>query len=117
MARTQEKRRIKIERKDAYKYKVSGGDWAEAWFDEDGNIVEESTYTEHYLKELRGTNGNSENRKKKKVTTDEPEKDGCLMKMVKAPFKYLGKALWWLTKQVLGILTLGMLSSLLNDKK
>ena len=39
--------------------------------------------------------------------------DGCLMKIVKAPFRFL----WWLIKKTFVILSLGLLSGVLNSDK
>ena len=48
----------------------------------------------------------------KKSGTNKKDGDGCLVKILKSPFKLL----WWVIKKILGILTLGLLSSWLNGK-
>lgn len=51
----------------------------------------------------------SKARKSEKTKTN----DGCLMKIVKAPFRFL----WWLIKKAFVILSLGLLSGVLNSDK
>ena len=70
--------------------------------DDNGEISKDS-YSQEYNKK----NGNSDKPEKK----DRKEKEGCLTKLWKAPFRLL----WWLTKKVLIILSLGLLSSVLSS--
>lgn len=114
---------IRINQHDLWKYSnaylkagENGGAFARIHYHEDGSINEEWTYSKTYRDELHGKD-NIDNTEKESDSSETTEKEGCLMKMIKAPFKWLLQALWWLTKKILGILTLGLLSSWLNDDK
>ncbi|MBR6456863.1 MAG: hypothetical protein IKS72_08090, partial [Prevotella sp.] len=70
-------------------------------------------YTEEYLKKLELDKKSEKKEKKSKVNKSGKKKDGCLSKCLKAPFKLL----WWIIKNVLIIVSLGMLSDYLNSEK
>lgn len=102
---------IKIDPKDSWMYSyVSGGSngfEAKIFTDGNGNILE-STYSKEYRKRLK-KEGKKEGKPKR--VEKENDGDGCLMKIIKAPFKLI----WWIIKNVLIIVSLGMLSSWLNS--
>ena len=110
---------IKISQQDLWKYKDAylkagekGGAFARIHYHEDGSINEEWTYNKTYIEKLHGKENidNSENESDSSKTT---EKEGCLTKII----KLLLKGLWWLTKKILVVLSLGILSSFLEDDK
>lgn len=77
---------------------------AKVMYNNDGSIDENSTFSQSKLKK-------QDKVKEKKVKTNSGEdKDGCLSKILKAPFKLL----WWLLKKILIVVSLGMLGSWLN---
>lgn len=94
------------------------GDTVQAYvyYNSDGTIDEKKTYTDYYYKQLhKDDEGKSKDKKDKKEkpskTKPSKEKEGCLTKLWKAPFRLL----WWLIKKALVILSLGVLSGLLNS--
>lgn len=92
----------------SHKAGEDGGYFAKVFTDKDGNI-EKGSYSSSYQKSLE----EKEKKEKKEMKTsssNSENKDGCLMKIIKAPFKFL----WWILKQILGVLTLGLISSWLN---
>jgi len=80
-----------------------GGYFAKVFTDRDGN-VEDSTYSSSYRKK------NQVNKQKPKISNSK-QKEGCLTRIIKAPLRFL----WWAFKRILGILTLGLISSWLNS--
>ena len=101
---------IKIDRSEGWKYKstldnCSDGYRARVYVDNNGEISKDS-----YSKEFNKKNDKTE-KTEKKEKKDRKEKEGCLTKLWKAPFRLL----WWLTKKVLIILSLGLLSSVLSS--
>lgn len=100
---------IKIDRHDGWKYSYTHGTngddyYARVRVDDNGNITEDS-----YSKVYKEKN-NKDKSENKKSNLKDSNKEGCLKKMIKAPFK----CLWWILKKILGILTLGLISSWLN---
>ncbi len=98
---------INIDRSEGWKYKStldnsSDGYRARVYVDDNGEISKDS-----YSQEFNKKNDKTEKKEKK----DRKEKEGCLTKLWKAPFRLL----WWLTKKVLIILSLGLLSSVLSS--
>ena len=98
---------IKINRSEGWKYQsthgTNGDDYhARVYVDDKGEISKDS-----YSQEFNKKNDKTEKKEKK----DRKEKEGCLTKLWKAPFRLL----WWLTKKVLIILSLGLLSSVLSS--
>jgi ribosomal protein RSM22 (predicted rRNA methylase) len=104
---------IKIDRSEGWKYShthgTNGDDYhARVYVDDKGNITEDS-FSKAYKDKI---NEGKKSNKKKERKSSQTEKESCLMKVLKAPFRLL----WWLTKKVLVILSLGMLDSWLNKK-
>lgn len=98
-----------ISRNDSWKYKVNfGGQSAEVYYKRDGSIDEERTYTKAYLKQIH-KNDNGSNTKEK----SSKDKEGCLTKLWKAPFRLL----WWIFKKALILLSFGLLANLLNSEE
>ena len=80
------------------------------YYNDDGSIDESMTYRrENKEKEKE----KKKEKKKEKNKREKNNKEGCLAKIIKAPFRLL----WWLVKQCLVIVSLGMLNEWLNDKK
>ena len=78
---------------------------AKVTYNDDGSINEESTFSQSKLKKQNKV-------KEKKIKTKSGEdKDGCFTRILKAPFKLL----WWLTKKILIVFSLGILGSWLNS--
>jgi len=85
----------------------------------DDGTIDENSYSRSYLEKIK----EKEEKKIKEVIDKELKKarksektisnDGCLMKIVKAPFRFL----WWLIKKTFVILSLGLLSGVLNSDK
>lgn len=91
-----------------------GGDlYVTVHYNDDGTIDKKRTYTKEYLKKLEEEEDGTNKKEKKKKDTTGRKKDGCLAKIIKAPFKLL----WWLIKIVLKILTFGLIASILDDDK
>ena len=88
------------------------GDTVQAYvyYNSDGTIDEKKTYTDYYYKQLHKDDDDESKDKKDKKAKSSKEKEGCLTKLWKAPFRLL----WWLVKKALIILSLGILSGLLN---
>lgn len=93
------------------------GDTVQAYvyYNSDGTIDEKKTYTDYYYKQLHKDDEveddeveDDEDKNKKEKPSK--EKEGCLTKLWKAPFRLL----WWLVKKALIILSLGILSGLLD---
>ena len=121
---------LKVRSKDTMKYHSSwtkGERWPDGeyvhevnvTYDDFGKIIPEMTYTEKYCRENKlgkySENNDAPSANSNKPKESNPEKkegDGCLVKILKSPFKLL----WWVIKKILGILTLGLLSSWLNGK-
>ena len=97
---------IKIDRSEGWKYsdRLDNGDgyYARVYVDDEGNISKNS-YSNAYNKKQ----GNDEepNKKGKGNKKKDKEHEGCLTKILKAPFRLL----WWLLKKALVILTFGIL--------
>lgn len=76
--------------------------------DDKGNITDDS-YSNAYKDK---TNGDEKSKKKNEKKSGKTEKESFWKKVLKAPLRLL----WWLTKKVLVILSLGMLDNWLNEK-
>lgn len=128
---------IKIDRSEGWKYSsthgTNGDDYhARVYVDDKGEISKDS-----YSREYNDKNGNNEKPEKPdkkgndKKGNDkngkgkvEKEKESWLKKILLAPFRLLWwiikkllKLLWGVVKLILGIVTLGMLDSILNPKE
>ena len=122
---------IKIDRREGWKYQntLGNGDdfYARVYVDDNGNISKDN-YSREYNKKLededskgndekpdkngKGDKDNDKNGKGDKGNEGKDEtKEGCLAKILKAPFRLL----WWLTKFILKnalvILTFGIVNS------
>lgn len=105
---------IKIDRSEGWKYSdtlgTNGDDYyARVYVDDEGNISK-SSYSNEYNKKQ----GNDEkpNNKGKGNKKKDKKNEGCLTKILKAPFRLL----WWLLKKALVILTFGILSDWLDKE-
>ena len=119
---------IKIDRRENWKYQTTLGtsfddNYARVYVDDKGNISKDS-YSREYNKKLEDedSKGNDEkpdkNGKGDKGNEGKDEKkEGCLAKILKAPFRLL----WWLTKFILKnalvILTFGILNGWFDKDK
>lgn len=118
---------IKIDRREGWKYQdtLGNGDdfYARVYVDDNGNISKDN-YSREYNKKLEDedSKGNDEkpdkNGKGDKGNEGKDEKkEGCLAKILKAPFRLL----WWLTKFILKnalvILTFGILNGWFDKDK
>ena len=118
---------IRIDRREGWKYQSThdNGDdyYADVYVDDNGNISKDS-YSREYNKKLEDedSKGNDEkpdkNGKGDKGNEGKDEKkEGCLAKILKAPFRLL----WWLTKFILKnalvILTFGILNGWFDKDK
>ena len=118
---------IKIDRREGWKYQdtLGNGDdfYARVYVDDKGNISKDN-YSREYIKKLEDedSKGNDEkpdkNGKGDKGNEGKDEKkEGCLAKILKAPFRLL----WWLTKFILKnalvILTFGILNGWFDKDK
>jgi len=101
---------------------VSGTDPAKGFdvkvfYNADGSINEEKTYTGAYREKLKESRSQDEPKNNKKAPKENNDKEGCLTKIIKAPFRFL----WWLVKFIfknaLVILTLGLANGWFNDDK
>ena len=116
-----------IDRSEGWKYQTTlentNGVRARVWVDDDGNISKDS-YSREYNKKLEDedSKGNDEkpdkNGKGDKGNEGKDEKkEGCLAKILKAPFRLL----WWLTKFIsnnaLVTLTLGIANDWFDKDK
>ena len=113
---------IKIDRRENWKYQTTLGtsfdnNYARVYVDDKGKISKDS-YSREYNKKLEDedSKGNDEkpdkNGKGNKGNEEkDKKKEGCLAKILKAPFRLL----WWLTKFILKnalvILTFGIVNS------
>ena len=100
---------ITISRSDAKKYSNVSyqGDkvTAKVYINDKGEITKDS-YSREHRKELEKEE-KKESKKKK-----EEKKEGCLARILKAPFRLL----WWIIKLLLNIVTFGIISSWLNSE-
>ena len=119
---------IKIDRRENWKYQTTLGtsfddNYARVYVDDNGNISKDS-YSREYNKkrEDEDSKGNDEkpdkNGKGDKGNEGKDEKkEGCLAKILKAPFRLL----WWLTKFILKnalvILTFGIVNGWFDKDK
>ena len=119
---------IKIDRRENWKYQTTLGtsfddNYARVYVDDNGNISKDS-YSREYNKKLEDedSKGNDEkpdkNGKGDKGNEGKDEKkEGCLAKILKAPFRLL----WWLTKFILKnalvILTFGIVNGWFDKDK
>lgn len=128
---------IKIDRREGWKYQntLGNGDdfYARVYVDDNGNISKDN-YSREYNKKLededskgndekpdkngKGDKDNDKNGKGDKGNEGKDEtKEGCLAKILKAPFRLL----WWLTKFILKnalvILTFGILNGWFDKDK
>ena len=109
---------IQIDRSEGWKYQSTHGTngddyYARVYVDDKGKISKDS-YSREYNKKLEDedSKGNDEkpdkNGKGNKGNEEKDEKnEGCLTKILKAPFRLL----WWLLKKALVILTFGIVNS------
>jgi hypothetical protein len=128
---------IKIDRSEGWKYQTTvgtnGDDYhARVYVDDNGEISKDSYSREYNDKNVNNEKpekpdkkgndkkGNDKNGKGKV----EKEKESWLKKILLAPFRLLWwiikkllKLLWGVVKLILGIVTLGMLDSILNPKE
>ena len=115
---------IHVSSEESKKYaNVSGTDPAKGFdvkvtYNADGSINEERTYSEGYREQLKKERGQDKPKKeKKKAPKDNSDKEGCLTKIIKAPFRFL----WWLIKFILKnalvILTFGLANGWFDDDK
>lgn len=111
---------IQIDRSEGWKYQTTldnskDGYRAKVWVDDDGKISKES-YSRKYNEKCSKSDKSEKSDKKSKAKgnkgKDIKKKEGWLTKLWKAPFRLL----WWLVKQVLIILSLGILNNWLNKK-
>lgn len=119
---------IQIDRREDWQYQSTHGTngddyYADVYVDDNGNISKD-TYSREYNKKLEDedSKGNDEkpdkNGKGDKGNEGKDEKkEGCLAKILKAPFRLL----WWLTKFILKnalvILTFGILNGWFDKDK
>ncbi len=128
---------IKIDRREGWKYQntLGNGDdfYARVYVDDNGNISKDN-YSREYNKKLededskgndekpdkngKGDKDNDKNGKGDKGNEGKDEtKEGCLAKILKAPFRLL----WWLTKFILKnalvILTFGIVNGWFDKDK
>lgn len=113
---------IHVSSEESKKYaNVSGTDPAKGFdvkvtYNADGSINEKRTYSEGYREQLKKERGQDKPKKeKKKAPKDNSDKEGCLTKIIKAPFRFL----WWLIKFILKnalvILTFGLANGWFDD--
>ena len=115
---------INIDRSEGWKYQTtldnsSDGYRAKVWVDDNGNISQES-YSRQYIREKNkeelGKNSDKEGKGKKGNGKSGEKKEGCLTKIIKAPFRFL----WWLIKFILKnalvILTFGIANGWFDKK-
>ena len=118
---------IDIDRREGWKYQttLSNSDSCRArvYVDDDGNISQDS-YSRQYIREKNkeelGKNSDKEGKGKKgndKNGKSGEKKEGCLAKIIKAPFRFL----WWLIKLILKnllvILTFGIANGWFDKDK
>lgn len=99
---------------------------AYVWRNDDGTI-NEASYTESYRKkhglgkfasQTNQTSTQSNSNTKQKKEKSSKSGDGCLMKIIKAPFKLLGwvlKLLWWVIVNVLKLIGIGFILEKLTE--
>ena len=108
---------VKVPRKDGWMYastsSTNGDDhYAKVWYNRDGGIDDNLTYSEAYKRQM-GIGGSKGKKVKSSKIVDGKKKEGCITKILKAPFRLL----WWVVKQVLIIVTFGYLSGVFDDDK
>ena len=124
---------IKIDRSEGWKYKSTGGtngdDYhARVYMDDKGEISKDSYSREYNDKngnnDKPGKKGKDKKGKDKSSKGSENKNESWLKKILLAPFRFLWwiikmllKLLWGVVKLILGIVTLGMLDSILNPKE
>jgi hypothetical protein len=105
--------RIEIDAHDVWKYQstqtYAEGRSADVYYKDDGSLDEDLTYSNYYKSKRQGEekkatissseathvmDDNSSRKKKKKNKNKKDSNDGCLGKILKAPFKLL----WWIIK-------------------
>ena len=102
------KETIGINPEDCWKYNCPYHTTADVFYKSDGSVDEERTYTKTYLKRIHKNDKASKNKKK-----SSKDKEGCLTKLWKAPFRLL----WWILKKALLLLSFGLLANLLNSEE
>ena len=95
-----------------YKNSSEGGGkfYAKMYFNDDGSLNEKLTYSKSYYKKLHPDKPEKTKEKKEK-TTEVKKKEGCLKKILLAPFRLI----WWLLKMILKLIGLSFLLSLLGQ--
>ena len=95
-----------------YKNSSEGGGkfYAKMYFNDDGSLNEKLTYSKSYYKKLHPDKP-EKNKEKKEKTTEVKKKEGCLKKILLAPFRLI----WWLLKMILKLIGLSFLLSLLGQ--
>lgn len=116
---------IEIDRSEGWKYQTTLGNGdsykARVLIDDDGKIAQNS-YSREYIRktakeEVKAAKEEKGKGKKEKVGKDGKEKEGCLKKMIKAPFRFLWWLIKFLLKTILVILTLGIANGWFKDDK
>ncbi len=79
------------------------------YYNDDGSINEEMTYSQKAQKQQK-----EDKKKNKQKKEAKSEKEGCLTKILLAPFRLLWKAIKWLLKTVLIIVSAGLLKGILE---
>lgn len=104
---------IKIPRSEGWKFSntvgTSGDDFYARVLINDKGEIDESSYSESYQRRMNPPQVTEKVIHIKETT----KKEGCIKKIIKAPFRLL----WWIIKQVLIIVSVGMLADWLNDNK
>lgn len=118
-----------IDRSEGWKYQTTlentNGVRARVWVDDDGNISKDS-YSRQYNEKIgnvdksKDSEKESKESKKSKASKNkdtEKEKESCLTRIIKAPFRFL----WWLIKFILKnalvILTFGIANGWFDKKE
>lgn len=109
-----------------YKNSSEGGGkfYAKMYYNDDGSLNEELTYSKSYYKELHSEDSGKnkeekvtkekkkkEKKEKKGKTKDGNKKEGCLKKILLAPFRLI----WWLLKMILKLIGLSFILSLMGQ--
>jgi len=109
---------LEIDRSEASKYRSTSGTngntvKAKITYNNDGSINKKETYSSQYLKKLEEEEDEPE--EEERYEKKSSDSDGCLMKIIKAPFRLL----FWLVKKILKVLltvfTLGLFNKLINE--
>lgn len=114
---------LKIDRSESWKYSSTHGTngddfYAKVYVDDNGNISKDS-YSREY-NEKNGNNdkpGKTDKKGNAKIGKGDKKKEGCMAKIIKAPFRLLWWIIKFILKNLLVILTLGIASSWLDNKK